>query len=146
MPAPAALIPEPRRTWYRRAFLAAAIYNLIWDVAVVLFPRVGLGLAGIGPERVGPVGVLFWQCIGMFVMVFAIGYHACWRDPERYAPFILIGALGKLFGPVGFLYGWLYLGELPGRLGLTLLTNDLMWWPAFFPFVWETMLRPRRSR
>jgi hypothetical protein len=131
-------IPEPRRSVYRYVFYAAALYNLLWGVAVVLFPTVPFKLVGIPLEKVGDIGVLFWQCIGMFVGVFAIGYWLAARDPERYAGFILIGCLGKIFGPIGFLYGWLWLGHMPGQVGLTILTNDLLWWPAFFPFVWET--------
>jgi hypothetical protein len=112
----------------------------VWGVVVILLPRATLQLAGVGTDA---IGVLFWQCIGMFVMVFAIGYHACWRDPLRYAPFILIATLGKVFGPIGFVYGWLYLGVLPGRLGWSIVFNDLVWWPVFFMFVFDTQIKPQ---
>ena len=137
---PIVRLPEPRRTWYRRVFWAAAAYNVTWGVAAIFLPGLTLRLAGVGTDA---VGLLFWQCIGMFVLVFALGYAAAARDPERYAPFILIATIGKILGPIGFLYGALWLNELPKWLGLTILTNDLAWWPAFFPFVWETCLRRR---
>jgi len=137
-------LPEPRRTVYRYVFLIAAIYNLIWGIAVILFPRPPFELVGIPLDQLGPIGILLWQCIGMFVMVFAIGYFVCWREPERYAAFILIGTLGKVFGPIGFLYGWLYLGVMPAQVGLTIITNDLVWWPVFFAFVWDIYLRKPR--
>jgi small multidrug resistance pump len=130
-------IPEPRRIWYRRSFLLAAIYNTIWGIVVILMPGLTLKLAGIQTDA---IGLLFWQCIGMFVMVFAIGYYCCYRDPERYAAFILIALLGKIFGPIGFVYGAFYLDVLPASLGWTILTNDLLWWPIWMPFVWETVL------
>jgi small multidrug resistance pump len=133
-------IPEPRRTWYRYSFLIAAIYNTIWGVAVILMPGLSLKLAGVSADA---VALLFWQCIGMFVMVFAIGYWLCWRDPERYAGFILIALLGKIFGPIGFVYGAFYLDVLPPHLGWTIITNDLLWWPIWMPFVWETIVKRR---
>ena len=121
---------------------AAAIYNLLWGLAVILFPRVPFRLAGIELPQPDHLAIQFWQCIGMFVLVFAIGYAALWRDPERYAPFALIALLGKVFGPIGFAWGW-WQGIMPGQVGFTILTNDLVWWPAFGAFVWLTMLAPR---
>jgi hypothetical protein len=135
-------LPEPRRKIYQVVFYIAAVYNLIWGVAVILFPKPPLALIGISTEQVGPVGLLMWQCIGMFVMVFAIGYYFAARNPERYAVFILIGTLGKIFGPVGFVYGW-WIGVLPGSMGMTILTNDLIWWPVFIAFTVETCLLKR---
>jgi small multidrug resistance pump len=136
-------LPEPRRKIYQTVFYIAAIYNLIWGIAVILFPEPPLRMIGIDAAQVGPVGMLMWQCIGMFVMVFAIGYWYAARNPERYAVFILIGTLGKIFGPVGFLWGWLYLGVLPGKMGLTIITNDLIWWPFFIAFTYETIVLRR---
>ncbi|MEM6315945.1 MAG: alkyl hydroperoxide reductase [Planctomycetota bacterium] len=133
-------IPEPRRTVYRWFFYAAAFYNTVWGIVVILAPGWTLELATI---ETSAITNLFWQCIGMFVMVFALGYWAAARDPERYAPFILIATLGKVFGPIGFVYGAFYLEALPKWLGVTILTNDLVWWPAFFAFCYETMLKRR---
>ena len=42
--------------------------------------------------------------------------------------------LGKVLGPLGFLTV-LVAGELPLRFGFVLLTNDLIWWPAFAAFL-----------
>ena len=137
------LLPEPRRTWYRYSFYAATLYNLLWGTVVILAPAWTLSLAEI---RTDAVGVLFWQCIGMFVLVFAVGYYAAARQPERYGVFILIAVLGKIFGPIGFVYGAFYLHALPAKLGFTILFNDLIWWPIWFPFVYETLLRPATLR
>jgi small multidrug resistance pump len=135
-------IPEPRRSVYRWVFFIAAIYNLVWGVSVILFPKLGFWLLAIPTDQIGTLGMVFWRCIGMFVMVFAIGYWYSSREPERYAAFILIGTLGKIFGPIGFVIGW-YEGIVPGRVGWTLLTNDLIWWPFFVPFVYETIVLRR---
>ena len=133
-----ALIPEPRRTVYRYAFWAAAAYNVLWGVPTIVAPSVGLSILNIQTDA---IGLQFWQCIGMFVLVFAIGYAYAAHDPERYAPFILIATLGKIFGPVGFLYG-AATGKLPWSVGWTIIPNDLIWWPVFFPFCWEAVVAP----
>ena len=135
-------LPEPRRRWYVWSFYAAAIYNTIWGVAVILLPAWTLGQVDIATDA---IGLLFWQCIGMFVLVFAVGYWLAARQPERYAGFLLIALLGKIFGPIGFVYGAFYLDALPAKLGLTIVFNDLIWYPIWIPFVWETVIRPSRS-
>ncbi len=136
------MISPSRRRLYQRWFYAAAIYNLVWGVLVILFPRLPFRWSGIQLPQPDALAVQFWQCIGMFVMVFAIGYWYLAKDLERYAPFAVIGLLGKIFGPIGFLWGWLT-GQMPGVVGLTLLTNDLMWWPVFGMFVYEAFVRDR---
>ena len=138
---PPPTLPEPRRTIYRYSFYIAAVYNLIWGCVVILAPAWTLSLAGIDTDAVGR---LFWQCIGMFVLVFALGYYAAARQPERYSAFVLVALLGKIFGPIGFVYGAFYLDALPARLGLTIIANDLIWWPIWMPFVYETIIRPAR--
>jgi hypothetical protein len=124
---------------YRGSFLLAVVYNVVWGCGVILFPRAGFALAGM--EEPGTVGLLLWQCIGMFVLVYAVGYWYLWRDPLRYAPFALVAVLGKVFGPIGWVWGW-WQGALPGWTGLTILTNDLLWWPVWFPFVYKAVIRP----
>jgi hypothetical protein len=114
---------------YRKWFLAAALYNFTWGTAAILFPN-ALFLA-LGMEA--PNYPSLFQAIGMMVQVYAIGYWLIWRDPVRYAAFVWIGLLGKTFGPIGFLFGVLT-GQLPWAFGLTILTNDLIWWPAFWGF------------
>jgi hypothetical protein len=66
----------------------------------------------------------------MFVWVYAPAYYWAARHPERYPQLILIGFLGKLAGPVGFVVS-AFTGQLPLAFGLTILTNDLVWWPSF---------------
>jgi hypothetical protein len=40
------------------------------------------------------------------------------------------GLLGKIFGPIGFVWAAAQ-GELPWIAGLTILTNDVLWWLPF---------------
>jgi hypothetical protein len=104
----------------------AGYYNLAWGVAAGLFPNVLFDLVGM----TRPLYPQFWQCIGMIVGVYGLGYLIAARDPYRHWPIVLVGLLGKLFGPLGFL-GAALAGDLPWTFGGVLLTNDLVWWGPF---------------
>jgi hypothetical protein len=125
---------------YRVSFAVAVVYNLIWGTAVILFPTLPFKLIDMPvPDS---TGILFWQCIGMFVLVYAAGYYYLAVDPLRYAPFALVAVLGKIFGPIGWLYAYLS-GQVPAITGLTIVTNDLLWWPIWFVFVYKTLISPK---
>jgi small multidrug resistance pump len=113
---------------YRPWFYAAALYNLAWGVVNVLFPRLLFDLFGIEPPPAP-----YWQVVGMFVLVYAPAYWWAGHNPFRYRHFILIGLLGKLFGPAGFVLSAIS-GQLPLTFGWIILTNDLIWLPAFILF------------
>ncbi|MGQ0603140.1 MAG: alkyl hydroperoxide reductase [Anaerolineales bacterium] len=113
-------------TRYRPWFYAAAVYNLIWDAVNILFPQLFFDLAGM-PR---PNYTALWQVVGMFVLVYAPAYWWAARYPERHTHLIVIGLLGKVLGPIGFMWS-AFTGQLPLAFGWTILTNDLIWWPAF---------------
>jgi hypothetical protein len=112
--------------WMAAVLLVAGVYNLAWGAAVVLFPLVPFRWAGM----VEPNYPSLWQCIGMIVGVYGIGYAIAATDPVRHWPIVLVGLLGKIFGPLGFLWT-ASRGELPWLAGATILTNDLVWWVPF---------------
>ena len=105
---------------------AAALYNLAWGTWVVLDPEAIFRLAGIAPPSYPQI----WQCVGMIVGVYGVGYAAAATAPLRHWPIVLVGLLGKLLGPVGFGAAALQ-GDLPWTWGWTILTNDLVWWIPF---------------
>ncbi len=105
---------------------AAAGYNLIWGGWVVLFPSMGFELAGLTPPRYPQI----WQCVGMIVGVYGVGYAIAALDPMRHWPIVFVGLLGKVLGPLGFLDAAVR-GTLPWAVGWTILTNDLIWWVPF---------------
>jgi small multidrug resistance pump len=110
----------------RAVLLAAAAYNVLWGGLVILFPFAVFDVLGM--ER--PNYPQIWQCIGMIVGVYGVGYAAAALDPLRHWPVVLVGLLGKVFGPIGFLSA--VVGRtLPLSFGLTILTNDLIWWLPF---------------
>lgn len=117
-------------TNYRYWFYAAAIYNLVWGTIHVLFPTLFWDVLGLQRPNYLPL----WQVIGMFVLVYAPAYWWAGRFPEKYPHMILIGLIGKLFGPIGFVWSALT-GELPLAFGITIITNDLIWWIPFMLYL-----------
>jgi hypothetical protein len=115
-------------TSHRRWLLAAGLYNLLWGAVVVLLPDLMPRLAGMEPF-VGPARGI-WQCLGMVIGVFGVGYLCASLDPIRHWPITLVGLLGKIFGPIGFVW-CATRGEIPWSFGWTILTNDLLWWIPF---------------
>ena len=63
----------------------------------------------------------------MFVLVYAPAYWWAGRYPARHRHLVVIGMMGKLSAIV--------LGggadDLPAAFGWTIITNDLIWSPAF---------------
>ena len=115
---------------YRPWFQAAAIYNLFWGLSTLLFPQFFFQFIGL-PSPNYPV---IWQCVGMFVLVYAPAYWWAANNPFRFRHLILIGFLGKICGPIGYLW-FAARGELPISFGWTILTNDLIWLPVFYNFL-----------
>jgi small multidrug resistance pump len=111
---------------YRPWFYAAAIYNLVWGSVNILFPSLLLDLLGIENLNYTPI----WQVVGMFVLVYAPAYWWAGRHPARHRHLVVIGLLGKLLGPLGFVWA-VANDDIPTAFGWTILTNDLIWWPAF---------------
>jgi len=71
-----------------------------------------------------------WQGIGMIVGVYGIAYILAARDPAAKWEIVLVGFLGKFFGPVGLLMG-LFTGETQVAALATTVPNDLIWWVPF---------------
>lgn len=121
--------------WIFWLLVAAAVYNIGWGTFIVLFPKVPFAWAGMEL----PNYLSLWQCIGMIVGVYGVGYAIAARDPVRYWPLVLVGLLGKVFGPIGFVWAAAR-GELPWIAGLTILSNDIVWWIPFLVilhFAWK---------
>jgi hypothetical protein len=113
--------------WAKPLLLMAGVYNLLWGAAVVLSPLATLQWCGFpDPPRYPQL----WQCIGMIVGVYGIGYAIAAFDPYRHWPIVLVGLLGKVFGPIGMAQA-IFQGTLPLSAGRTIITNDLIWWIPF---------------
>ena len=129
--------PSPPR-WAQPCLLAAGLYNLAFGSLAVLCPSAMLRWLGLGDAQYPQL----WQCIGMIVGVYGLAYAAAAIDSRRFWPIVLVGLLGKVLGPIGFVAGSLQ-GDLPLRFGLVNLTNDLIWWIPFTLLMidaWPTMM------
>lgn len=113
--------------WMSTVLWLAAIYNILFGAWTVLFPHHLFTLNDIAPPKYPEL----WQCVGMIVGVYGVGYGAAALAPLRHWPIVLVGLLGKVFGPIGFLKA-LYVGTFPLSFGAIILTNDLIWWVPFF--------------
>ena len=125
-------VPQTRALSVAKAVLvAAAVYNVAFGAWAVLWPSSAFELAGLEPPNYPEL----WQCIGMIVGVYGIGYAIAARDPVRHWPIVLVGLVGKILGPIGFLGAVLH-DRVPLEAGLVIVTNDLIWWPGFALALW----------
>lgn len=115
---------DPR--WMSVTLWLAAAYNITWGAWVILFPLSTFQLLGMPLPNYPQI----WQCVGMIVGVYGVGYACAALNPLRHWPIVLVGLLGKLLGPLGFLSAATR-GELPWKFGIINLTNDLIWWIPF---------------
>ncbi|MGC6488267.1 MAG: alkyl hydroperoxide reductase [Planctomycetota bacterium] len=117
---------ESGPAWARSTLWAAAAYNIVFGTWAVLFPAQWFELGGMEV----PAQLFVWQCVGMIVGVYGVGYACAAPRPLRHWPIVLVGMLGKVFGPIGFLDAALR-GEVPWQAGWLIVTNDLIWWLPF---------------
>jgi hypothetical protein len=108
----------------------AGVYNLAWGAWTIVFPTASFALSGMQLADKPLHYPQLWQCIGMIVGVYGVGYLIAARDPARHWPVVLVGLLGKVFGPVGLAVGVL-MGESPPAGLITIIPNDLIWWVPF---------------
>lgn len=81
--------PAPR--WMRAILLAAGAYNVVWGAFVVLFPTAMFRWL----EMPLPNYPQLWQCIGMIVGVYGIGYAIAAFDPFGTGPSCWLGSWEK---------------------------------------------------
>ena len=60
-----------------------------------------------------------WQCVGMIVGVYGVGYLAAAAAPLRHWPIVLVGFLGKSVWP-----NRLHLGRVAGGVALASWLDD----------------------
>lgn len=120
------LVVSSAPMWMTWVLGAAALYNVAWGAWTVIFPTHYFDLLHMPLPRY----IELWQCIGMIVGVYGIGYACAATNPYRHWPIVLVGFLGKVFGPLGLLKA-VWMGSLPWSFGWINITNDLIWWVPF---------------
>ena len=121
--------------WAKWWLRAAGVYNLVWGAVIIAFPHLLFDLCGLERMRYPQI----WQCVGMIVGVYGVGYLIAATDPFHHWPIVLVGLLGKILGPIGFVKA-LTDGTFPPAFGLTILSNDLIWWIPFTLILWGAFL------
>ncbi|MFT6575589.1 MAG: hypothetical protein ACJA16_003793 [Akkermansiaceae bacterium] len=113
------------------ALKLAGIYNILFGIWVIGWPNAWFEISGMEVPRYP----FLWQCIGMIVGVYGLGYLAASRDPLKHWPIVAVGFLGKVFGPIGFVWAASQ-GELPWAAGWLNVFNDLIWLVPFAMILW----------
>ena len=108
--------------WMSRVLLAAAVSPLLWGGGAVLAPARLAAWMGREPPR-DPVP---WQCLGIVVGVYGVGYALAARAPYRHGALVLVGLLAKVLVPIGFV-GAALQGRVPWDPGWVLVAHDLIW-------------------
>ena len=120
--------------------ILAGTYNIAWGAWVVLFPNQFWTIMRLP----APNYPSLWQCIGMIVGVYGIGYLVAASDPLRHWPIVLVGLLGKILGPIGFVNEAIH-GTLPWRFGVINIFNDLIWWVPFAMILIAASMQRKRA-
>jgi hypothetical protein len=117
-------------SWHSKWLLVAAFYNIGFGFWTIIFPDQAFRLF----EMAQPNYPFLWQSIGMIVGVYGIGYGIAALDEQKHWPIVFVGLLGKIFGPIGFV--WAFIQDMiPVEFGTLILFNDLIWWPVFFAII-----------
>lgn len=127
---PDCLFPQ----WMRSVLVAAGVYNILFGAWVICAPHLWFQWSGMASPRYPEI----WQSIGMIVGVYGLGYLIAASNPIRHWPIVLVGFLGKIFGPIGYLKAVMD-GSLPLSGAWIILSNDLIWWVPFALILWKTM-------
>src|SRR2546422_8105014 len=119
-----------RAAYSRMVFGLAATSNLAFGLWTGLAPDTFFDLFHLRQ----PLYPAIWSCLGMVVGTYGLGYAYAALRLERAAPFIVIGLIGKVLGPIGWVLT-VRSGEWPLRTFPLVLFNDLVWWLPFALFL-----------
>jgi len=119
-----------RAPFYRIVFGLAALYNVAFGLWAGFAPYAFFDLFHLRP----PLYPSIWSCLGMVVGTYGLAYGYAALRLDRAAPFIAIGLLGKVLGPIGWVLT-VRSGEWPVRTFTLILFNDIAWWLPFGLFL-----------
>lgn len=114
------------KTWHRVLFIAAGLYNVVWAGLSSLYPQWFFHIAEVEPLN-HPV---IFACLAMVIGVYGLLYLEVARRPRDGFAIAAVGLLGKVLGPLGWVYMFLS-GEWPLASIVLIATNDLIWWLPF---------------
>ena len=126
---------------YRTMFVLAALYNLAFGVWAGFWPHAFFRCFVMEPPRYPAI----WQCLGMVIGVYGLGYGYAAVRLDFARPFVAIGLVGKVLGPIGWVIT-VQSGEWPIRTFPIIAFNDLIWWLPFTLFLLEGTCAGERLR
>ena len=126
------MLSDYRARLYRVIFCAAAAYNLAFGMVAVSRPSLFFDTFQMEPPRYPAI----WQCLGMVIGLYGIGYGYAAARLDRARPFIAIGLAGKVLGPIGWV-ATVNAGEWPLRTLPLIVFDDFIWWLPFTLFLLE---------
>lgn len=104
----------------------AGVYNILWGLIVGIFPHLLFDTLEI--DRINYP--MIWQSIGMVIGVYGVGYYLASRNYIDHWVIVLVGYLGKVFGPIGIFY-FVFTGQLHYGFLVVTFFNDIIWWIPF---------------
>jgi len=116
----------PRRPFYRAAFLAAGVYNIVWGIYSAVDPQWLFRYAHL-PLLNHPA---VFSCLAMVIGLYGVLYLEVARRPEQGWLIAAVGLAGKVLGPIGLVV-LIARGVWPRSTIVLCLTNDLIWWIPF---------------
>lgn len=126
--------------WMSIVIYSAGVYNIIWGTIVSIYPNELFILADMAPPKYPEL----FQCIGMMIAVIGAAYLAAGHNPIRHWPIVFAGLLGRILGPIGFIYGYMN-GTFTLKASMTILSNDLIWIIPFSIILWSAYHHAKTS-
>lgn len=109
--------------WHGKMLKAAAIYSLSSGLYSAAFPELAMSVLNVEPQA-GYAEL--WRYLGITLCIYGVGYWCASLAPVRHSLFVMIGLLGKILGPIGFLLAARN-GNLPMLPGIVFLVTGLLW-------------------
>ncbi|MGK0367236.1 MAG: small multidrug resistance pump, partial [Thermoproteota archaeon] len=67
------------KRWMKPTLIAAGIYNILWGSWVIIFPKKAFEWSGANIPSYPEI----WQCVGMIVAVYGVGYLISSTSPLK---------------------------------------------------------------
>jgi peroxiredoxin len=118
--------------WFKAVLYIAGAYHILWGFSVIFFPFFWFDLAALAH----PNYTQLWQFIGLYEVVFGVGYLMAASNPLRHWRVVLMGFVTKLAVVIGFTYFY-YRGEEPFVIFNMVLSNHIFWLIPFLVILYN---------
>ena len=109
--------------WHGKMLKVAAAWSIFSGLYFAAFPELAMSVLQVEPQT-GYAEL--WRYLGITLCVYGVGYWCASYAPVRHSLLVMIGLLGKILGPIGFLLAARN-GSLPILPGIVFLANSLIW-------------------